>query len=158
MTHEQLRAEFTKLSFRKELKNKLGGTCVNCGSTENIEYHHIVPLINGGTNKFTNIVPLCVECHEKAHDKEGFKSRGGGRPKVTTFESAEPVLKRYFNLEIGTKEAKKLLGISPTTKSTWSDLTNKYREKYNIDPKFRNTIDILNAQEKRLKSLNTKKE
>ena len=64
----------------------------------------------------------------------------------------------YFNLEIGTKEAKKLLGISPTTKSTWSDLTNKYREKYNIDPKFRNTIDILNAQEKRLKSLNTKKE
>ena len=112
MTHKQLRTEFTKLSFREELKNKLGNICVNCESTENIEYHHIVPLINGGTNKLSNIVPLCVKCHERAHDKKGFKSRGGGRPKATTFERAEPILKKYFNLEIGTREAKKLLGIS----------------------------------------------
>lgn len=156
MTHKQLRTEFTKPSFREELKNKLGNICVNCESTENIEYHHIVPLINGGTNKLSNIVPLCVKCHERAHDKKGFKSRGGGRPKATTFERAEPILKKYFNLEIGTREAKKLLGISPRNNSTWSKITNQYKDKYNINKDFRNNMDLLKAQEKRIKSLKNK--
>lgn len=150
MTYENLRREFVKPSFREELKNKLGGICVNCESDENIEYHHIVPLKNGGTNKLSNIVPLCVECHEKAHDKEGFKSRGGGRPKVISYEDAEPILHRYFNLEIGTKETKRLLGLSETTKSTWYKLTNEYKNKYNIK-KFYNKIDLYYAQNKKLK-------
>ena len=152
-THEELRTEFTKSSFRIELKSKLGSTCSNCSSKENIEYHHIVPLINGGTNKLSNIVPLCVECHEKAHDKKGFKSRGGGRPRATTFENAEPILARYFKLEIGTKQAKELIGITVNNKSTWSSLTNEYKDKHSIAKDFRNNIDLLKAQEKRIETI-----
>ena len=63
------------------------------------------------------------------------------------------ILKKYFNLEIGTREAKKLLGMSPRNNSTWSKITNQYKDKYNIDKDFRNNIDLLKAQEKRIKSL-----
>lgn len=154
VTYEELRQEFTKKSFRTELKLKLGSACSNCGRIENIEYHHIVPLINGGTNKLSNIVPLCVECHEKSHDKEGFKSRGGGRPRATTIDEAEPILKKYFNLEIGARECKKLIGISVNNKSTWFKLTKQYREKYNIDKSFKNNIDLLKSQKNRLETLN----
>ncbi|MCC0718321.1 HNH endonuclease signature motif containing protein [Clostridioides sp. ZZV14-6105] len=153
ITYEELRQEFTRKSFRTELKIRLGCTCSNCDSTENIEYHHIVPLATGGTNKFSNIVPLCVTCHEKAHDKKRIKVQGGGSPKATTFPDAEPILKMYFRLEIGTKEAKELIGISINNKSTWTKLTNQYREKYNIDKDFRNNIDLLEAQKNRVETL-----
>lgn len=155
MGYKELRKEFVKPSFRENLKKELSNKCVNCGSEEFIEYHHIVPLKNGGTNNLTNIVPLCTMCHYKAHDISAFKNRNGGRPKVISYEESEPILCKYFNLEIGTKEAKKLLNISTTTKSTWYRLTKEYREKHNIDCKFRNTIDVKNSQTKRLETMKT---
>ena len=152
MDYIKLRNEFARKSFRTVMYEQLGRKCVNCGSTFKIEYHHIVPLINGGTNNLSNIVPLCVECHEKAHDKKGFKSRGGGRPKLITFEDAEPTLHKYFNKEIGTKECKKLLGLSENNHSTMPDLCKIYKEKYNIN-NFYNNIDLLNSQKKRIEKL-----
>lgn len=153
MRKEELRKEFTKPTFRKNMKNVLGSICVNCGSAEGIEYHHIVPLANGGTNKLSNIVPLCGKCHDKAHDKKiFFRSEKSGRPPIIEFENAEQTLKRYFNEEIGTEETKRLLGISPKNKSTWYKLLKEYKEKYNID-KFYNHVDILKSQEKRLKNV-----
>lgn len=146
MIYNDLRLEFIRKSFREKLLKQLGRTCVNCGVNENIEYHHIVPLINGGTNKLSNIVPLCFECHSKAHDKKRFKNKCGGRPKINTFENSEHILKKYFDLEIGTKEAKKLIGISINNKSTWSELTNQYRKEYNINKDFKNTIDRQTVQ------------
>ncbi len=149
--YDKLRQEFQGELFRLNMKSELGNKCVNCGSTENIEYHHIVPLKNGGTNNLSNIVPLCETCHYKAHDRKSFRSRsGGGRPKIIKYEDAEPILKRYFNEEIGTKETKKLLGISPKNKSTWSALTKQYKENNKVDEHFYNHVDILNAQMKRL--------
>lgn len=50
------------------LKVKDCTKCINCGSTDNIELHHIVPLIVGGTNNINNIVPVCEECHNKIHE------------------------------------------------------------------------------------------
>ena len=67
--YDKLRQEFQGELFRLNMKSELGNKCVNCGSTENIEYHHIVPLKNGGTNNLSNIVPLCETCHYKAHDR-----------------------------------------------------------------------------------------
>ena len=136
--YDKLRQEFQGESFRLNMKSELGNKCVNCGSTENIEYHHIVPL--------------CETCHYKAHDKSSFKSKGGGRPKIIKYEDAEPILKRYFDEEIGTKETKKLLGISPKNKSTWSALTKQYKENNEVDEHFYNHVDILNAQMKRLQT------
>ena len=45
--------------FRDEVKHWYGDICANCGSSESIEYHHIVPLALGGTNRITNFAPLC---------------------------------------------------------------------------------------------------
>lgn len=152
--YNKLRKEFVKPSFRKRMVKELGESCVNCGSSHSVEYHHIVPLVNGGTNRMSNIVPLCETCHYKAHDRHSFNSKNGGRPALINYEEAKPVLHRYFNLEIGMKEAKKLLGMSPATKSSWYKLTKLYKEEYHISNNFRNPIDLLNAQLKRLESVN----
>lgn len=156
MTYEELRLEFSRRSFRETLKDKLGDKCVNCNSDELIEYHHIVPLRNGGTNNLSNLTPLCSNCHLKAHDRSGFKNKNGGRPKAIEFKDAESILHRYFNIEIGAKEARQLLGLSAKNKSTWSNLTKLYREKHNIE-KFYNNIDLLNSQNKRIKNKNVVK-
>jgi hypothetical protein len=43
--------------------------CGNCLSDEGdkIIFHHIVPVILGGTDNLSNIVPLCDKCHKLIH-------------------------------------------------------------------------------------------
>lgn len=68
----ELRNEFNIVKYQlKQLKKYK--KCANCGSEENIEIHHIVPLIVGGTNKKSNLVALCQDCHAKIH---GLKREG----------------------------------------------------------------------------------
>ena len=50
-----------------EWKRKLGNTCCNCGNTEDIQYHHIVPLAAGGNHILSNLVCICGVCHTKIH-------------------------------------------------------------------------------------------
>jgi uncharacterized protein YlaI len=40
--------------------------CTNCGSTENIEVHHIDS--NRWRNNIENLAPFCHECHMKIHN------------------------------------------------------------------------------------------
>lgn len=40
-----------------------GGTCVRCGSRENLEYDHIIPVSKGGANTVRNIELLCEACN-----------------------------------------------------------------------------------------------
>nr|WP_302596462.1 HNH endonuclease signature motif containing protein [uncultured Cellulosilyticum sp.] len=88
-------------------------TCANCGSTENIEFHHIVPLCNGGLDVLTNIVPLCKECHFKAHGKIYKKRPGkcGGRPPKISYEEACTWIDKYINCEITIPQLKEKLQI-----------------------------------------------
>lgn len=50
----------------KEREHRLislwGNRCVNCGSTEDVEWQYIVPFIVGGKDVDTNIRPLCKVC------------------------------------------------------------------------------------------------
>jgi len=41
--------------------------CVHCGNDVNLVIHHIVFLINNGTNDISNLITLCEKCHGKAH-------------------------------------------------------------------------------------------
>lgn len=47
--------------------------CVNCGSEVDVEYHHVIPKILGGSDNYTNLVPLCYQCHSKLHFGENKK-------------------------------------------------------------------------------------
>jgi len=52
----------------KELRKKYitsKSFCILCGSLENLEIDHIIPLMKGGNNDKKNIQILCANCHLK---------------------------------------------------------------------------------------------
>lgn len=60
-----------RIYLNKKQKQKVGTRCVNCGNTEDLEYHHIVPVGAGGTNNISNFICLCYKCHQLLHlDKD----------------------------------------------------------------------------------------
>lgn len=59
---------------RKTLQNHLGKKCCNCGSEEDVQYHHIVELAAGGNDVIANIAPLCGTCHAMHHSLAGLKN------------------------------------------------------------------------------------
>lgn len=48
---------------RREVWRRDEGRCVRCGSRENLEYDHIIPISKGGSNTARNIELLCEECN-----------------------------------------------------------------------------------------------
>lgn len=54
-------------AIRTELDGILTRECANCGSDSDLHIHHIVPLAVGGSNRLSNLVRLCSECHAKVH-------------------------------------------------------------------------------------------
>lgn len=158
------RNEYNRFTFRKKLNEILDPVCVNCGVSENLSYHHIVPLSLGGTNNISNIVRLCPTCHDKAHIGYGDIKKIGifkaiqknslGRKRLVELDdNTIQILHKYFNCEIGTVEAKSLLGMSLKNKSTWDRIRKEYRQMYNIPDSFRNKVDLLNSQKQRIETL-----
>lgn len=57
---QQIRAQYLRVS----------DVCEQCGTREQLEVHHIVPLKQGGTNAFDNLVTLCKSCHSKQTSRD----------------------------------------------------------------------------------------
>lgn len=133
--YETLKREFTSANFKRELRKKKGIRCLYCRA-EGVEYHHIIPLSQGGDNRLVNIVPLCRLCHMKAHDRkpiEGkvYESKGRGRIKLT--KEQERTMQAYFNGEIGAFSAMEAMDIK---RSTFYRIRQEYMDSHGIK-KFR---------------------
>ena len=48
---------------RSEVWRRDGGACVECGSRERLEFHHIIPHSRGGADTARNLELLCERCH-----------------------------------------------------------------------------------------------
>jgi hypothetical protein len=51
--------------------NRDGGKCVKCGSQENLEFDHIIPISRGGANTYRNLQILCKKCNLEKSNKIG---------------------------------------------------------------------------------------
>ena len=62
-------------SIPKDVKNDVwnrdGGKCVECGSKENLEFDHIIPVAKGGANTYRNLQLLCEDCNREKSDNIG---------------------------------------------------------------------------------------
>lgn len=55
-----------------DISNKfkaLGNACFYCGSKENIEVDHLIPISRGGAHVLSNLVPACRSCNASKRDK-----------------------------------------------------------------------------------------
>lgn len=62
--------------IKKQIKEDANFKCRICGSSENLQVHHKIPIKNGGTNIKENLILLCKSCHQKLHQfsfKEEYK-------------------------------------------------------------------------------------
>lgn len=140
------RNSYEYLRLREDVLRKTDGKCMNCGSTENIEIHHIIPLAFGGTNKIDNLIPLCCDCHVAMHN--GFNLNDNvdhgkkGRKSYKTDEEAYKIFDDYFVGNIGVKELKELMGFSKTYKVGDSPQFKRYVKEKGI-VRYRNNIDTI---------------
>lgn len=51
--------------------NRDSGRCVNCGSQENLEFDHIIPVSKGGSNTARNVQLLCESCNREKGNRIG---------------------------------------------------------------------------------------
>jgi hypothetical protein len=77
---ERLKRKFSKeknIEYKREpipeevrilIWRRDGGQCVKCGSQENLEYDHIIPVAKGGSNTARNIQLLCEKCNRGKRD------------------------------------------------------------------------------------------
>jgi len=70
---EKIEKEGQRLPIPEEVRivvwRRDDGKCVKCGSRENLEYDHIIPISKGGSNTVRNIELLCEKCNREKKDK-----------------------------------------------------------------------------------------
>ena len=57
--------EHLSASKRKRILLRGKGRCVKCGSRENLEIDHMVPLARGGSSRLENLQLLCRDCNRR---------------------------------------------------------------------------------------------
>lgn len=63
-------------AFRLKVYVKYNERCHRCGSTENLQMHHIKPLSKNGSYTLDNLELLCEECHKEEHGIGGLLNDG----------------------------------------------------------------------------------
>lgn len=138
----------TSEKFRSQVIELHGAKCVNCGSDDAIEFHHIVPIALGGTDALTNVVPLCYKCHKAAHTgrRKGeiikeTKGSVGGRKRKCDEAVFEDAFEKYIGGRIGKTKFCELTGHKGKSFSAHFPQFDEAKERRGIK-EFRNNIDI----------------
>jgi hypothetical protein len=53
---------------RRLVLNRDNYRCTECGASQDLEVHHIVPRRLGGPDEPSNLVTLCAACHSRQHE------------------------------------------------------------------------------------------
>jgi 5-methylcytosine-specific restriction endonuclease McrA len=53
--------------LRKQVLRRDGWKCQVCGSTQNLQVHHKQLRSQMGSDDDSNVITLCVDCHEGVH-------------------------------------------------------------------------------------------
>ena len=97
--------------------------CFECGSMNEIQYHHIVPFVKGGTKT----IPLCIECHSKVHDTNFLKLRELRKIGYQKRRKENPWKQ---GRTIGSSESIEVWSEKPKTKQIIGLLKQKYSIRY----------------------------
>ena len=60
---------------RAEIQNKYGEKCALCGSSEDLQIDHIIPVIDHGTNDAANLQVLCKLCNSSKGANDSISAR-----------------------------------------------------------------------------------
>lgn len=63
------RREPVPKAVQREVWRRDQGRCVGCGSKENLEFDHIIPVARGGSNTVRNLQLLCQQCNRAKSNK-----------------------------------------------------------------------------------------
>ena len=135
-------------AFRQECIERYGTVCINCGSSERIEWHHVVPLEIGGNDEPSNCVPLCYSCHKAVTNhqlvivsrlNEWKHSALTGR-KVLKEDGWEEILLDYVECRISPSEAAKRLGGRKSFRSM--KMFSEFKKRHGI-VRHKNNLDII---------------
>jgi 5-methylcytosine-specific restriction endonuclease McrA len=88
---------------RAAARRRDGERCTNCGSSERLQVHHIVPLAEGG-EKFalSNLTTLCSDCHAQVGRGRGTNAgRVSSHPQAVTRERNAHAKKTKSEIENG---------------------------------------------------------
>lgn len=64
---------YISLDTKKKVYERDKGVCVICGSNENIEYDHIIPIAKGGDSEINNLQLLCRSHNRMKRNKDDRK-------------------------------------------------------------------------------------
>jgi len=109
-------------NYRGAAKKREGYKCRVCHSEEQLQIHHITYRSQGGSDKLSNLMTLCSDCHEK-HHKAGLKLP---KQKSASYLSAAHVQQgKYYLQDL-------LKGIAPL-QTTFGYITSHHRRKADLE-------------------------
>ena len=134
-------------STKKKLLKVWSNQCAICNNNQFLEFHHIIPRAKGGSDDYDNLIVLCPCCHAKIHNKI-FNPEKYHLNTSIDYNSAIPILEKYFSNQIGTAETKKRLNLSPKTHLSESSVFKRYKREKGITKHY-NNVDLINSKRRK---------
>ena len=69
MPYEQTQRKSISKQIRSEVWRRDGAECVQCGSKEQLQFDHIIPVSKGGATTTENLQLLCQACNAKKSNR-----------------------------------------------------------------------------------------